>query len=127
MGVIRSRRFPLAHIAFYGYPQRQRDGSCAKVDESDRHHRGDAIIMKSRRHAIAMLLTAGASAVALVTTPVANAAPSGPACVGLSPNATQCSTNGSVSINATPPEVDYPGQWPFGVPYSLILHHGRHR
>lgn len=79
--------------------------------------------MKIGKYTLATV-TAAVVAAAISYPPTADAAPSGPNCVGLGQNATQCQTNGSVQIRATPPEVTHPI---FFGPYSLFLHHGRHR
>jgi len=80
--------------------------------------------VKIGKYTLAASVTAVMSAAAISFPTTADAAPSGPNCVGLGQNATQCQTNGSVQIRATPPEVTYPT---FFGPYSLFLHHRRHR
>jgi hypothetical protein len=73
------------------------------------------------RNFIPPLLVAGASAVAIVVAPLADAAP---VCTS-SGSASLCQTDGNAQLTATPPPVDYQSQYPF-FGNVLIFHHGGH-
>jgi len=71
------------------------------------------------------LLLAAAGAAAIAIAPLAEAAPTAPACV-FTGNASVCQTEGNAQVSALPPTVDYQAQYPFfGYGGLLFHHHGR--
>jgi hypothetical protein len=74
------------------------------------------------RNFIPALVVAGASAVAIVVAPLAEAAP---VCTS-SGSASLCQSKGNAQLTATPPPVDYQNQYPF-FGNVLLFHHGGHR
>jgi hypothetical protein len=73
------------------------------------------------RSLVPPLLVAGASALAIVVAPLAEAAPS---CMSTG-TASVCQSEGNAQITATPPPVDYQVQYPF-FGNVLLFHHGGH-
>jgi hypothetical protein len=74
----------------------------------------------------APLLAVGAAA-AVVAAPSAAASDNHMDCTYVSEQSTQCETPGNVQLNATPPTVSYPQQYPFligGYGSPIIIHHG---
>jgi hypothetical protein len=68
------------------------------------------------------LLLAAASAVAIAVAPLANAAPTAPACT-FSGDASICETDGNAQVSALPPSVDYQAQYPYLGYDGLLFHH----
>ena len=67
------------------------------------------------------LVLASASAVAIATAPLAEAAPT---CTSTG-TASICESDGNAQVSATPPPIDYQAQYPF-FGNALIFHHGGH-
>ena len=80
--------------------------------------------MTITRGFIASALFAATAAATIAVAPAALAAPT---CTALSSSSTQCESPGNVQLNATPPIVSYPQQYPFfGEGGLVVIHHGRH-
>ena len=75
---------------------------------------------------VAPLLLAAAGAAAIAVAPLADAAPTAPACT-FTGNASLCETEGNAQVSALPPAVDYQPQYPiYGYDGLLFHHRGRH-
>lgn len=66
--------------------------------------------MRSITRPLTPLLAAGGIGAAIVLAPTAAAAPQ---CTNVSPNTTQCQTNGSSQIVTSPPVMNNYGGWPY--------------
>jgi hypothetical protein len=75
---------------------------------------------------VAPLLLAAAGAAAIAVAPLADAAPTAPACT-FTGNSSLCETEGNAQVSALPPTVAYQPQYPiYGYDGLLFHHRGRH-